>query len=255
LQRKSLILLGLSARDGKGSARRVPLGDLCRHKGAYCIQRYRAPPSLTSMLPAVASFLRLVRGPGGRYLLGHPGDGVPPSPRGIPRWSTSSRSPRSGSAWRYSPPSSPTTSSLDRSGGDLRRRGRGGRRRRHGAHLPAQAALRGRTLHHLNGGHLCGHVGDGIQQDRVREGHPRRLLRQRPGDGHRPGSAVRSVHLQDRRLHRRNGRGPGVPALHQPLADPRLWPSDCRHPHEVGYSRAVWIGRSGRGAKRCSPPI
>ena len=93
--------------------------------------------------------------------------------------------------------------------------------------LAAIADHRHRALHHLSRGGLRGHGGNRPQQDRDRQDHPRRLLRQRPRDRARARRGVRVLHYLARRIRR---------------GDDRRSPSRCR---SVGA--VVLQARSGGG--------
>ena len=74
---------------------------------------------------------------------------------------------------------------------------------RPGMEHPGKLAGRHRPFHHVDGRRLRRHAGIRFQQDRIRQGHPRRVLRQRPGHRDRAGASFRPVHVSDRRLRRR----------------------------------------------------
>ena len=74
---------------------------------------------------------------------------------------------------------------------------------RAGMGRPGKLAGGHRPVDHVDGGRLRRDAGNRLQQDRIRQGHPGGVFRQRPGHRDRAGADVRPVHLPDRRLRRR----------------------------------------------------
>ena len=99
-----------------------------------------------------------------------------------------------------------------------------------------------RAFDHVDGRRLRGDARIRLQQDRVRQRHSRRLLRQRPGHRDCPGADLRPVHLPDGRLRRRVGRAARAAAADHLAPDRPLRQPNRRHQDQVDPARALRLG-------------